>query len=302
MRFNAKSPDPVANKTTNTVQQGGNTTTTQTREYYTVRDGRLQNRVTQNRVTATMLTPTVVGAYVYPPVIPYSPQQTGATSYGSEGNTPHIALAAATGENWPALTSEWWDWWYDYNEVYQPSGKRPKAPVRPDPNAPADGETQAQRGDCLAAGTLVCAETGLTAIDKLAVGDRIICCDPETGCLALKPVLRKTVRPEGRLLKIRAGKEEFEASGGQVFWVSGRGWVKARELREGMQLHTIRRTVPVEGIEPGVLQTTFGLVAADFHTFFAGKEMVLTHDNTIRPPTDRVVPGLAPKAVQPVDP
>ena len=49
-----------------------------------------------------------------------------------------------------------------------------------------------------------------------------------------------------------------------------------------MQLHTIRGTVPVEGVEPGTLQTTFSLVAADFHTFFAGKGMVLTHDNTIR--------------------
>lgn len=103
-------------------------------------------------------------------------------------------------------------------------------------------------------------------------------------------------------MKIRAGGEEFGVSGGQVFWVSGRGWVKAHEIREGMQLHTIRRTVPVEGIELGTLQTTFGLVAADFHTFFAGNEMVLAYDNTIRPPTDRVVPGLAPKAVQPVDP
>jgi hypothetical protein len=34
-------------------------------------------------------------------------------------------------------------------------------------------------------------------------------------------------------------------------------------------------------------------VTADFHTFFAGKAMVLTHDNTIRKPTTRTVPGLA---------
>ena len=138
-------------------------------------------------------------------------------------------------------------------------------------------------------------------MEKIAVGDRVFCCDPETGCLALKPVLRKTVRPEGRLLKIRAGGEEFEASGGHVFWVAGQGWVKARDLRAGMRLHTIRGTVPIEGIEPGTLQASFSLVTADFHTFFAGTGMVLTHDNTIRPPTDRIVPGLAAKAVRPVD-
>jgi hypothetical protein len=61
----------------------------------------------------------------------------------------------------------------------------------------------------------------------------------------------------------------------------------------GMQLHTLRGTVPVESIELGALQMTFSLVTADFHAFFVGKDRVLTHDNTIRTPTARIVPGLA---------
>ena len=99
-------------------------------------------------------------------------------------------------------------------------------------------------------------------------------------------------------MKIRAGGDEFEASGGHVFWVAGRGWVKARDLHEGMRLHTIRGTVAVERIEPGTLQTTYSFVTADFHTFFAGEGMILTHDNTIRPPTDHIVPGLAATACE----
>jgi hypothetical protein len=95
---------------------------------------------------------------------------------------------------------------------------------------------------------------------------------------------------------IRAGGEEFQASGGHVLWVAGQGWTKARDLRKGMQLHTVRGTVPIESTSPGEVQTTIGLVAADFHTFFIGKEKALTHDNSIHPPTDRVVPGLSGKA------
>ena len=123
------------------------------------------------------------------------------------------------------------------------------------------------------------------AVEKVVVGDRVFCCDPETGCLTLKPVLRKTVRPEGRVLKIRAGGEAFEASGGHVFWVAGQGWVKAPDLRAGMKLHTLRGTLPVESVEPGTLQTTFGLVAADFHTFLRrkGNDPRQQHD----PPADR---------------
>jgi hypothetical protein len=55
----------------------------------------------------------------------------------------------------------------------------------------------------------------------------------------------------------------------------------------------MRGTVPVETIESGKSQETFSLIVADFHTFFAGKAMALTHDNTIRRPTNRIVPGLA---------
>jgi hypothetical protein len=307
-RFDPKSPDPVAKKTSTTVTQGGDRSTLQKREYYVVRGDRIQTLRTDNKVTTNRETLTPVPALVYPrypqQANPYPPQA-DTPSYNNQPTartTACSALAEVTGQKGARSPSEWWDWWYDYNEVYQPSSKRPKALERSNSKAATGGEAQVQRDDCLAAGTLVCAETGPTVIDKIAVGDRVFCCDPETGCLALKPVLRKTVRPEGRLLKIRAGGEEFEASGGHVFWVAGRGWIKARDLHEGMQLHTIRGTVPVEDIKPGTVQTTFSLVSADFHTFFAGKGMVLTHDNTIRPPTDRIVPGLAAKAVRPVEP
>ena len=239
-----------------------------------------------------------MGQYAYPANSPSrsNQTQTGALPYDSEAAArkaaPYTALAVATGENGPTSPSEWWDWWYDYNEVYHPSAARANARVSADEDLPP------QRGDCLALGTFVLTETGLTAIEDVAIGDRVIGCDAETGCLALRPILRKIVRPEGRLLKIRAGGKEFQASRGHAFWVAGRGWVKARDLREGMQLHTVRGTAPVESIAPGAVQTTIGLAAADYHTFFIGKGMVLTHDNTIRPPTDRVVPGLAGKAVQ----
>ena len=311
-RFNPYSPDPVAKHTGDVVNQGDTTTTTKKREYYTITNDRLQERHTETTVTTDKAVKTQVGAYIsprygqmpgYPSQSPQLPQpQTGASSVISDAsaaknwaNSACAALAVATGERGPASPSEWWDWWYDFNEVYQSAGKRPDRAVA---RTSIVGGIQSQRGDCLGAGTLGLRESGPTAIEEISVGDRIFCCDPETGGLALKAVLRKTVRPEGPLLKITAGGEQFQSNGGHVLWVAGQGWVKARDLREGMQLHTIRGTVAVESIEQGESQKSFSLVAADFHTFFAGKDMILTHDNTIRPPTDRIVPGLADKAVR----
>jgi hypothetical protein len=54
--------------------------------------------------------------------------------------------------------------------------------------------------------------------------------------------------------------------------------------------------VEVQSVEPSGEKETYNLVVADFHSYFAGDARVLTHDNTIRKPTNRIVPGLAPTA------
>jgi hypothetical protein len=78
-----------------------------------------------------------------------------------------------------------------------------------------------------------------------------------------------------------------------MFWVSGKGWVKARDLQEGMRLHAVEGTAEVRSVHPTGAEETHNLVVADFHTYFATKDMLLTHDNTIREPVDQIVPGLA---------
>jgi hypothetical protein len=298
-RFNAKTPDPVAKKTTKVVSQGTDRRTVQKREYYSVRDNRVQELYTDHKVTETKQKLTPVQALVYPKAGRSAayPQQPVAVSPGDptagQQNSSLNALAKATGAKGPQSPAEWRAWWYDSNEVYRPSGKVAQSADRADSPASADGASGSQRGDCLALGTLVQTETGAMPIEKVAVGDRVFCCDPETGRLVLKPVMQTTARPEGTLLKVRAGGETFEAAGGHVFWVAGRGWVKARDLREGMQLHTIRGSVPVEAVEPGTEQPSFSLVVSEFNSFFIGKDCLLTHDNTIRKPTNCTVPGLS---------
>jgi hypothetical protein len=46
-------------------------------------------------------------------------------------------------------------------------------------------------------------------------------------------------------------------------------------------------------VTPDKTEPAYNLVVEGFHSYFAGKGKYLTHDNTIRRPTDRVVPGLA---------
>ena len=198
-------------------------------------------------------------------------------------------LAKATGEDVLPSPENWWEWWNDYNESYLP-----EKPVRevynrqelPTPSPPA-------RKECLIAGTLVWTASGLVPIEEIRVGDRVLSQNPHTGELAYKPVLRTTLRPPVRLVKVVFDGEALQSSGGHPFWIAGEGWVKARDLKPGARLHAVRGTSEVWSVHPTGFEETHNLVVADFHTYFVGKTKILSHDNTIREPTDAAVPGLA---------
>ncbi len=54
-----------------------------------------------------------------------------------------------------------------------------------------------------------------------------------------------------------------------------------------------QRAARRESVERGATSETYNLVIADFHTFFVGRTRILSHDNTIRQPTNALVPGLS---------
>jgi len=222
-------------------------------------------------------------------------------------------LSTATHEKLPAVPDDWWSWWNDQNEVFVQGSKpvatvqlaRTVAIVETDPNSLGSGNGTGAAGsgsrsisasggrmDCLAAGTPVWTERGEVAIEKVRAGDLVLSRDVESGELAFKPVLRTTVRPASPLVKIYAGNETFETSGGHLFWVSGEGWVKSRMLETGMVLHTADGPARVTHVAEAPAEQTYNLVVADFNTYFVGQQKVLSHDNTVRRPTSVVVPGL----------
>jgi len=92
-----------------------------------------------------------------------------------------------------------------------------------------------------------------------------------------------------------SGGEACQTSGGHLFWVSGEGWIKSRELRSGQILHSASGPVHISSVGMGNEAETYNLVVADFGTYFVGYRKVLSHDNTIRQPTRALVPGLKPE-------
>jgi len=201
----------------------------------------------------------------------------------------------------------WWKWWNDHNEVY--TAVRPVDYDRYQrqlevydrdlalSGAPPLSTPVPTRGggscECLVAGTLVWTDRGAIAVEKIAVGDRVLSQNIETGELSYKTVLRPTVRPVTPTLTVKVSNETIRASGGHPFWVSGQGWVKVRDLKPGMLLGGIGGTSMIQSVNKDKPALLYNLVVDRNANYFVGKSKILSHDNSIPTPTRKQVPGLA---------
>ncbi len=200
-----------------------------------------------------------------------------------------FVLANVTGKDFGAEPRQWWDWWNDYNEYEQPEER----PVYESNDATYETVPQCE---CFVSGTPVWTKTGQRAIETLGLGDLVLSQNVDTGELAYKPVIGRTVRPPSAILKISIGGEELQATRGHPFWVAGTGWRMAKELEGSAVLHGITCTPRIEAVEPAIDAEAYNLIVADFNTYFVGESGVLVHDNTPRKPTRAKVPGLVVKS------
>lgn len=223
------------------------------------------------------------------------------------------ALNIATERNLENDPRTWWSWWNEQNGI-QVSGKQvafdyqldtatyvdaqsTSGPPSSGQQTPSSGSRSSAvpiQGECFAAGTQVLTDRGMIAIETVEVGDRVLAKEIETGALEFRPVLRCTVREPSELFEIRVGEEWIRCSGGHPFWVSGSGWVLAKELQTGMMLHGQNGELPILDIRRGDFEETYNLVVDGYATYFAGENQVLVHDFTNRRPSRELVPGLNP--------
>ncbi len=223
------------------------------------------------------------------------------------------ALREITGEREMKSPQDWWEWWDDRNEVYSTSEKPivtsyayNTVSVRgssPEPLTGGSrsriGRSEGQRKECLAGGTPILTQRGPIAIERIRIGDLVLSKHFETGEVRFQPVLRTTVREPELLIRITLSAESegksqvIRASGGHPFWVSGKGWVRARDMEAGARLHGLERFTQVKEVEVEEKATkTYNLVVSDFHSYFVGPDAILSHDNSIVKPIQCLIPGL----------
>ncbi|MEZ6118071.1 MAG: polymorphic toxin-type HINT domain-containing protein [Pirellulaceae bacterium] len=212
------------------------------------------------------------------------------------------ALRIATRAELPAVADRWWSWWDEQNEVTMTGPKEQAVNYSRDDeliettpllySGPTLQQVTQRRCECFAAGTLVWTDGGVRAIERLRVGDRVVTQNVATGSIELGIVLETTVRPPEELLEIQtADGQQLQATPGHSFWVSGHGWMIARDLKSGMVLHSLDRPQKITAITSGSKQEAYNLVVDRHHCYFVGSNRILSHDNTERRPTDSLIPG-----------
>jgi hypothetical protein len=198
------------------------------------------------------------------------------------------ALETATGQSAGESATEWWKWWLDYNEIYQPPEKIVSITSRYE----VPEVYTIRYRSCFVAGTKVWTMTGPLTIETIRPGECVLAQNPETGELAYKPVLANTVRPESPTLAIQCQSDTITVTRGHPFWVSGKGWRMAKELTAGDRLHSVHGPVEITSTSESTDAVCYNLVVADLGNYFVGEHKVLVHDNNIRDVTPAVVPGL----------
>jgi hypothetical protein len=141
---------------------------------------------------------------------------------------------------------------------------------------------------CFGAGTLVRTLEGSRAIESIQVGDRVLTQDVRTGGLGYHPVTVIHHNPPSPTYLVKVGGDTIVSSPFHRFWIAGRGWVMARELKAGDVLRLLEGPASIESVEAGPVQPVFNLDVAESHDFFAGAAAALVHDNTL--PDTRLAP------------
>ena len=196
-----------------------------------------------------------------------------------------------------SLSSEprvWWNWWQDYTDYYR-GDDRPVYETREESSEYIVPPTEPVRCECFVRGTPIWTKTGAKPIESLSIGDLVLAQNVNSGEIAYKPVLLRTLRPAGPTVRIATCTEEVLSTRGHPYWVDGAGWRMAKELEEGAMLHSVAGITPIKSVTPAPDAETYNLVVADFNTYFVGEGGLLVHDNTPRRPTRTFVPGLIAK-------
>ncbi|WP_046234908.1 polymorphic toxin-type HINT domain-containing protein, partial [Paenibacillus algorifonticola] len=136
--------------------------------------------------------------------------------------------------------------------------------------------------NCFTAGTKIITDEGEKNIEEIEVGDMVLSKDDETGNIAYKEVLNLFRNERDVIYKLTIGGKLIETTFNHPFWVEGKGWVLAEDLKEGYKLlDSDGKLFTIDLIEIIKLKenvTVYNFEVADFHTYFVTDLSIWVHN------------------------
>ena len=140
---------------------------------------------------------------------------------------------------------------------------------------------------CFKAGTLIaCLDQAgketLKPIEEIEVGDKVLAYDEETGEQCYKEVVRLFRNETQEWHHVFVNGEEIVCTAEHPFYVDGKGFVPARELKERDNLLLSDGSkVEIESLKTEhveIPETTYNFEVKDFHTYYVSHSNVLVHN------------------------
>ncbi len=135
---------------------------------------------------------------------------------------------------------------------------------------------------CFTEETLIYTKDGYKQIKDIAVGDEVYSKNPETGEQGLKKVINVYVKEVNELIHLKVGDQEIKTTATHPFWVEGRGWIAAGELKLGDRLLMYSGEILevkeafVEHLDKSV--KVYNFEVEDWHTYFVSVYNVFVHN------------------------
>ncbi|WP_410664861.1 RNase A-like domain-containing protein [Amycolatopsis sp. lyj-84] len=134
--------------------------------------------------------------------------------------------------------------------------------------------------NCFPAGTTVATDHGQVPIERIAVGDRVWARDLDTGLSELRGVVGLFSKHADEILTITTAGTFLRVTPEHPFWVVGRGWTTAGELRVGDRLSTLAGAEqPITGITRATGTTTvYNFEVEGDHNYYITDAQLLVHN------------------------
>jgi hypothetical protein len=210
-------------------------------------------------------------------------------------------LSAISGISASASAMAFWDWWPNFNETYTGPNKPMSTKYFLDDSnyvVSLGGTYKANLYaggpmSCLVAGTPIQTCSGTIDVDKIRVGNQVPSVNIATGEISWRPITLVSTRVADNtyVISLRSG-DTIRATGGHNWWVVGEGWTRSRELKAGQYIRTSGTSVDVTGIQKiDTPVKVFNMIVDENHTYFVGKDRLLSWDVTSLQPTLQTAPG-----------